>query len=843
VIMSVSANAKLHHSLAGADIRIFVNDVADSQSRKRAIVVRSWSTIKDVKDLIQQQFHVPPSSQRLYFGTVFGKPLPNHRTLQDAGIYRSGETLLLEIHTGHQGLVSGTDSILNPSTSILKSMSTSDVCISSSLLDLTPKAFRRIIQQARRGLAVGLKPDLVLDGSGGTYLLHDARKRPIVVFKPGDEEPYALNNPRGYVNASSKDDLSMRAGILPGEAFLREVAAYLLDHDGFSSVPMTTVVEARHKAFNHNGSRLKLSQGGASVGKHSLSTSPTNGNEMSLQKKIGSCQDFVRSECSMDDLSPSKLSVDQVHKIAILDIRILNADRNAANLLCRRNPDSDEYELIPIDHGYCLRSVGDASWFDWCWLNWAQMKEPMSKTTQDYVLKLNIEDDVRTLKERLNIPQEGLDLFRASSKLLKAGVNAGMSLYDIAILCCRNDNNGEIPSNLESMLSMANEIAKSAVENRKWHHVTASRALAEMLNTTTNNESGYPTPVGHIKTETGFQRSSILKKSASSANFSSYAGILKPSSSNLKARFAPLPMEQCSGSESTCSEEGDILLENGDCHEWAASIIDGVKSDNNDICPSPTTRRQRALSIPCESMDDSTHSSKSIGNNSQLSVSPIGFWCVPPGYSDSGEDESEGDIEQHDTFWSPHNSPRTLPAFDPESFNLQLRNNTTESFVPPQSSTLCKISGLTSLLSFREETHKISNVSSSLQNIMLSPKDCEEVKERKKIEVVDEHESLKNMAHNGTSPMNTLRRSSSYSALSLERDTNCHSHSDHAHFPSAVAHNIQDYEKFRTYFHKFVDLLITRETKKHTKKISKYGQDDLNTNRNMVNDGLIFQME
>jgi len=825
--MSVSENAKLHHSLAGADIRIFVNDVADSLSRKRAIVVRSWSTIKDVKDLIQQQFHVPSSSQRLYFGTVFGKPLPNHRTLQDAGIYRSGETVLLEIHTGHQGLVSGTDSRLNSSTSILKSMTTSDVCISSSLLDLTPKSFRRIIQQARRGLAVGLKPDLVLDGSGGTYLLHDARKRPIVVFKPGDEEPYALNNPRGYVNVSSKDDLSMRAGILPGEAFLREVAAYLLDHDGFSSVPMTTVVEARHKAFNHNGSRSKLSQGGVSVGKHSLSTSPTNGNEMSLQKKIGSCQEFVNSECSMDDLSPSKLSVDQVHKIAILDIRILNADRNAANLLCRRNPDTDEYELIPIDHGYCLRSVGDASWFDWCWLNWAQMKEPLSKATTDYVLKLNIEDDVRTLKERLNIPQEGLDLFRASSKLLKAGVNAGMSLYDIAILCCRNDNNGELPSNLESMLCMANEIAKSAIQNRKWHHVAASRALSEILN------------IGDIKTETVLQRSSILKKSASSANFSSYADIQKPSSCNLKARFAPLPMEQCSGSESTCSEEGDILLENGECHEWAASIIDGVKSDNNDICPSPTTRRQRALSIPCELMDDSTHSSKSGGNNSQLSISPIGFWCVPPGYSDSDEDESEGENEQHDTFWSPSNSPRTLPAFDPERFNLQLRNTS----VPPQSSTLCKISGLSSLLSFREETHKTNNVPSSLQNIMSSGKDCEEVKGRKKVEELDGHDSLKNMMHNAINPINTLRRSSSYSALSLERDTNCSSHCDNAHFPSAVAHNDQDYEKFRTYFHKFVDLLITRETKKHTKKLSEYEQDGLSTNRNMVNDGFIFQME
>ena len=93
---------------------------------------------------------------------MFGKHLPNHRTLQDAGIYRSGETLLLEIHTGHQGLVIGTDSILNPYTSILKFISTSDVYISSSLLDLTPKAFRRIIQQVRRGLTVGLKPDLFL---------------------------------------------------------------------------------------------------------------------------------------------------------------------------------------------------------------------------------------------------------------------------------------------------------------------------------------------------------------------------------------------------------------------------------------------------------------------------------------------------------------------------------------------------------------------------------------------------------------------------------------------------------------------------------------------------------
>ena len=44
-------------------------------------------------------------------------------------------------------------------SSILKYMSTSDVCISSSILDLTPKSFRRIIKRARRGLAAEFQGD------------------------------------------------------------------------------------------------------------------------------------------------------------------------------------------------------------------------------------------------------------------------------------------------------------------------------------------------------------------------------------------------------------------------------------------------------------------------------------------------------------------------------------------------------------------------------------------------------------------------------------------------------------------------------------------------------------
>jgi hypothetical protein len=70
------------------------------------------------------------------------------------------------------------------------------------------------------------------------------------------------------------------------------------------------------------------------------------------------------------------------------------------------------------------------------------MKEPVSQSTKKYIQKLKIEEDAKMLKERFNLAPEALDYFRASNKLLKAGVKAGLTLYDIAVLCCRNDDTG-----------------------------------------------------------------------------------------------------------------------------------------------------------------------------------------------------------------------------------------------------------------------------------------------------------------------------------------------------------------------------------------------------------------
>jgi hypothetical protein len=49
--------------------------------------------------------------------------------------------------------------------------------------------------------------------------------------------------------------------------------------------------------------------------------------------KIGSFQSFVWSEGPIENFSSNLFSEDEIHKIAILDLRILNLDRNECNIL------------------------------------------------------------------------------------------------------------------------------------------------------------------------------------------------------------------------------------------------------------------------------------------------------------------------------------------------------------------------------------------------------------------------------------------------------------------------------------------------------------------------------
>lgn len=188
------------------------------------------------------------------------------------------------------------------------------------------------------GLNAGRYPMRSMDGTGGVYFIMDSLGQNYVsVFKPIDEEPMAVNNPRGL--PMSLDGEGLRKGTRVGEGAFREVAAYILDHPkggrhssfgyekGFAGVPPTSMVNCFHRGFNHPGD---------------------------LTVKIGSLQMFMENNGSCEDMGPGSFPVKEVHKISVLDIRLANADRHAGNILLSKEGEDGQTILIPIDHGYCL---------------------------------------------------------------------------------------------------------------------------------------------------------------------------------------------------------------------------------------------------------------------------------------------------------------------------------------------------------------------------------------------------------------------------------------------------------------------------------------------------------
>mmetsp|Transcript_101259 Transcript_101259/g.139827 ORF Transcript_101259/g.139827 Transcript_101259/m.139827 type:complete len:174 (+) Transcript_101259:35-556(+) len=113
-----------------------------------------------------------------------------------------------------------------------------------------PLDLKAALKQIRSGFESGSEPKLTDEGTSGTYELRSTSNEKLAIFKPIDEEPNAPNNPRGYQACFGSQ--TCRAGVLSGESTIREVAAYMLDHDNFSGVPQTTMVEVNHPYFDRS---------------------------------------------------------------------------------------------------------------------------------------------------------------------------------------------------------------------------------------------------------------------------------------------------------------------------------------------------------------------------------------------------------------------------------------------------------------------------------------------------------------------------------------------------------------------------------------------------------------
>ncbi|XP_073008656.1 phosphatidylinositol 4-kinase gamma 8-like [Typha latifolia] len=286
-----------------------------------------------------------------------------------------------------------------------------------------------LVVEAAIALASGAQPVPAAASLSSTFYLRNRHGESFAVVKPVDDESGTLSR-QG----------SRHSG-------LREVAAYILDHDGFAGVPPTALIKIPPRAFS----------------------------DAPQMKSMASIQRFVPHEFDAGELGPSRFSVSSVHRIGILDVRLLNIDRHAGNILVKKHPAVDGYghdsaaELVPIDHGLCLPEFLDDPYFEW--LHWPQSSVPFSESELAYISALDPYKDADLLRSELPwLKESSVRILILCTIFLKTAATVGLCLADIADMMTREF------SALEEGPSVLDTLCKKAEDavTKTEHHLLGS---------------------------------------------------------------------------------------------------------------------------------------------------------------------------------------------------------------------------------------------------------------------------------------------------------------------------------------------------------------------------------
>ena len=422
-----------------------------------------WTKVSEIRSQIASRKSVPPRNIRLFFKN---EELANDLKMIDYGIpFKKHPEIFYEIFSYKN-----------------------DYSLAIYGTVPCPSSLEKIINQALSGFAKGLKPKLLEDGTSGVYQIRNVDKEVIAIFKPFDEEANAPNNQKGYANLFGSK--SFKEGILSGEATIREEAAYLLDSfsDKFNfDVPPTTFVELCHKAFKINIEEMKIMENDEYVKRSSImkrflyenlrGRKGGDGKDQDtfistekynyIPKKYGTLQKFINSTGVVADYSYSLFTVEEAHKIMILDFRILNCDRNDENILLqkkiKKSEDSDEekkfYKLVPIDHALSFPSCLEIGDFDICWMSWKQAEIPFTQKEKEYIESINIIEDMERLNSYIYLRPECWKYFRISNTVLKVCTKYNLTPFEIGSLLYHFDYDYKTPSKIKLIVEKTEKIS------------------------------------------------------------------------------------------------------------------------------------------------------------------------------------------------------------------------------------------------------------------------------------------------------------------------------------------------------------------------------------------------
>ena len=409
-----------------------------------------------------------------------------------------------------------------------------------------PSSLQRIIEESLIGFTKGLKPKLLEDGTSGVYQIRNVDKETIAIFKPFDEEPNTPNNQKGYINQFGSE--SFRPGILSGEATIREEAAYLLDNFGKTKlkfdVPATTFVEMCHKAFKVNYEELKVMQNDEKISRggviqrflfENLRGNKKEINEGSddfylsnlkynyIPKKYGTLQKFIKSTGVVADYSYSLFTVEEAHKIMILDFRILNCDRNDENILLikknKKNSKNNEtfYKLVPIDHAYSFPSCLEIGDFDICWMSWSQAEKPFTEAEKEYIDSIDIIEDMETLNKYIFLRPDCWKYFRISNTVLKVCTKYNLTPFEIGSLLYHSDYDNKTPSKIKLVIEKTEKFTCHFKGNR----MRLFSSGGENENIKNNNVENKKRQNSFFREDRG-RRTSLLESTASEPKNKTY---------------------------------------------------------------------------------------------------------------------------------------------------------------------------------------------------------------------------------------------------------------------------------------------------------------------------------
>jgi hypothetical protein len=348
---------------------------------------------------------------------------------------------------------------------------------------------------------------------------------------------------------------------------------------------------------------------------------------------------------------------------------------------------------------------------------------------------------------------------------------------------------------LEKLFDVAEELAAAAMENARWDHTAASRALVEQLSPTRRKRNSSMlslvanslpsfrlTPTDEDLLELcGSASSAAAEAAASPPSSGTPSGLTRALEGH--GRDSPALLAQSSASDSS-SEAGDGHCDKDLCYEWAASVLQDVGVDPGKPVVIPATHRRTMRSGSIMSEEDA------------LSSSPKGFWHIRPGTNPLEEDD---DVS---VTWSPCASPRT------SSIAFSDRSDAPSPFLPLDDAQEIKMA--------KPTTVTFANIA---PGPYLPPQSAIRVSPFKSEANTGDYPFL----HRSESGMS---RSKSYSALSVagsaskKSSFSLHDHQNSDEEQQRRRHNVaaamkdygENYEVYRKYFHNFIDLVIVRET-------------------------------